>query len=94
MNRFPRLLLLLVLCFAGCQKATVGDRARYVKGQDVYVVDGIYQGREAVIGLYFGNGVYQLNHIKGAKGEGDYVGTLRDHEITDVALVNQQGKSQ
>lgn len=80
----------LTLVSFGCSSKveTKVDRAKFKRGQKVYVVDGIFKGHEAQIGLYVGNGFYQLNFIKPNPGETSMLGTLRESEIVDTALVN------
>jgi hypothetical protein len=80
--------LVSVLCLAafvlGCGQTPTFSGPKYSKGQKVYVWTGDFQGCEATIGVYVGEGVYQLNHIKGKNGV-DYTGTLREFEISDLA---------
>lgn len=78
-----------IVCISGRgESETEPDEPRYRQGHGVYLISGPFKGHEAEIGLYVGNGIYQLNRVKGKDGGGDWIGTLRDDDIVDTALVN------
>jgi hypothetical protein len=64
------------------------DVPKYKQGQKVYVVAGPFKGREAIVGVYAGGGVYTVSRLLASDDDGERIGALKESDLVDTELVS------